>query len=188
MHNIIIRILGNGLYKRLRVISLLGGWFCGLMSMWGKLKHFSRVGSGSPHTVMYVASFFGLVQFCCCVLSVTNVPGPATKLLVGCCIILGWALVSYFIQLLWLHRNEFYTQAVSYTAYRESSSCVWVVELVVHARHLLETSVTRASLITQRSDWYSQYRLIWKLLYMLECFQLESSSLPVVPSMPMVKH
>jgi len=34
MHNIIIRILGNGLYKQLRVISLLGGWFCRFMSMW----------------------------------------------------------------------------------------------------------------------------------------------------------
>ena len=63
MHNtIIIRILGNGY---IRVIISPWGMVCGFMSMWGKLKHFSHVGSGPPHTVMYVASFFGLANLKC---------------------------------------------------------------------------------------------------------------------------
>ena len=47
-------------------------------------------------------------------------------------------------QLLWLDRHKLHTQTVSYVACKGDFSCVWAVELVVHAQCLLETSVTRS--------------------------------------------
>ena len=63
------------------------------------------------------------------------------------------------------------------------SSCVWVVKLVVHVWCLLETSVTHTQ-PCHVAIWLTEYR---SYCVCCECIQLESSSLPVVPSMPMVQ-
>ena len=63
-------------------------------------------------------------------------------------------------QLLWLHSDEFHTNCELHSILR-GSSCVWTVKLVVHAWHLLETSVTR-SWPYHAAIRLTQHRLIWK--------------------------